>query len=304
MSTPPTEPPQTAPAGTCQTLSPLIRRVTAGNAGPYTHAGTATYIVGHGQVAVIDPGPDRADHLTALLAALAGETVAGIFVTHTHTDHSPLAKRLGQATGSEIFAFGAHGAGRQHQTHIVGEALDMGVDLEFAPDITCPHGHIVDGPGWSLEAVHTPGHTSNHLCFSLRQENTLFTGDHVMGWSTTLVCPPDGHMGDYMASLRRLLERDDQLFWPGHGDAVRQPRRYVRALIGHREMREAAFVKRLEAGDRTVGDIVKAVYAGLTPKLQYAAALTTLAHLIALSERGLVAPVSAHGLDTEYRITN
>ena len=288
----------------CEPLSALVRRVTAANASPYTFTGTATYIVGHGEVAVIDPGPDQSDHLQALLAALAGETVVGIFVTHTHTDHSPLARRLADETQAPVFAFGAHGAGRPNPVAIAGESLDIGADRDFAPDATLAPGQMVHGPGWSLEAVHTPGHTSNHLCFALEQEKTLFSGDHVMGWSTTLVSPPDGHMGDYMASLRQLLDRDEQVYWPGHGGAVHQPRRYVRALVGHREAREAAFVKRLKAGDQTVGDIVQAVYSGLSPNLQYAAALTTLAHLVSLTERGRIAPNGDHGLETNYRATD
>ncbi|MHA1525036.1 MAG: MBL fold metallo-hydrolase [Alphaproteobacteria bacterium] len=305
MSTPVFERAHTVEPGVCDQLSGLVRRVTAPNASPYTFTGTATYIVGQGEVAVIDPGPARDDHLAALLAALAGEKVAGIFVTHTHTDHSPLARALADKTQAPIYSFGAHGAGaagRPNTTQIAGEKLDMGVDLDFTPDTTLRHGQVVHGAGWSLEAVHTPGHTSNHLCFALPQEKTLFTGDHVMGWSTTLVSPPDGHMGDYMASLRQLLDRGEQLYWPGHGGVVHQPRRFVRALVGHREAREATFLKRLKSGDRTVGDIVKAVYSGLSPKLHYAAALTTLAHLIALSERGKIAPLGPHGLDTPYQV--
>lgn len=284
--------------GECETLSPLVRRIVAGNAGPYTFTGTATYIVGRTEVAIIDPGPDDDDHLEAILAATRATPVSHILVTHTHLDHTALAPRLAEATGAPVLGFGGHGKGRL-DIEAVGDA---GADRNFRPHGTLGDGARIEGPGWNLAALHTPGHTSNHLCFALQNEAALFTGDHVMGWSTTMVAPPDGHMGDYMSSLRRLLERRDQVYWPGHGGPVVQPRRFVRALVSHREAREQAFVKRLRAGDRTVRDIVGKVYSNLDERLQTAAALTTLAHLLDLVERGAVEAEGPLGLNARFRV--
>jgi len=291
---------QTVTPGVCETLSPLVRRIVAGNSGPYTFTGTATYIVGRGQVAIIDPGPGDDDHLAALLAETRAETVSHILVTHTHIDHTELAPRLAEATGAPTFGFGVHGAGRSGGLEIdpVG---DTGRDEEFSPDTLLADGDLIEGRDWRLTALHTPGHTSNHLSFALDSEASVFTGDHVMGWSTTMVAPPDGHMGDYMSSLRRLLKRRDKIYWPGHGGPVEQPGRFVKALVSHREARERSFVKRLRNGDRTVRDIVANVYAGLEDRLQHAAALTTLAHLLDLVERDVVEAEGPLGLDTVFR---
>jgi len=289
--------------GECETLSPLVRRVVAGNAGPYTFTGTATYIVGQKHVAIIDPGPDDDDHLAALLAETKAETISHILVTHTHIDHTALVPKLVEATGAPVLGYGAHGAGRAGGLKI--EAVgDTGKDESFLPDTHLRDGDQIQGQGWRLTALHTPGHTSNHLSFALDSEASVFTGDHVMGWSTTMVAPPDGHMGDYMSSLRRLLERRDNIYWPGHGGPVEQPGRFVKALVSHRQARERSFVKRLRAGDRTVGDIVANVYGGLEEKLQHAAALTTLAHLLDLLERGVVRAEGPLGLDAVFRIKN
>lgn len=288
--------------GECETLSPLVRRIVAGNAGPYTFTGTATYIVGRAEVAIIDPGPDDEKHLDALLAATQGATVSHILVTHTHLDHTGLAPRLAEATGAPTLGFGGHGAGAAGQPGI--EAVgDAGADKHFQPDTTLGDGERIEGPDWALTAVHTPGHTSNHMSFALDGEAALFTGDHVMGWSTTMVAPPDGHMGEYMSSLRRLLKRRDEVYWPGHGGPVVQPRRFVRALVSHREAREQAFVKRLRAGDRTIGEIVGNVYGGLDEKLKYAAALTTFAHLLDLLERGAVTVEGPLELNAVFQIS-
>ena len=286
--------------GICETLSPMVRRVVADNASPYTFTGTASYIVGHGDVAIIDPGPDDDSHLAALLAATGGERITRIVVTHTHLDHTGLVPRLAAQTGAVTFGFGKHGSGAKAMPEIAAIG-DTGGDIQFTPMEELEDGAVLEGPDWCLEAVHTPGHTSNHLCFALDNEETLFSGDHVMGWSTTMVALPDGHMGDYMASLRRLQTRKDSVYWPGHGGPVHQPRRFVRALIAHREAREQAFVRRLRAGDRTVGEIVGSIYSELEGKLQQAAALTTLSHLVDLVERGEVIANGPLGLKTEYR---
>jgi glyoxylase-like metal-dependent hydrolase (beta-lactamase superfamily II) len=286
--------------GVAEAVSPLVRRVVAGNASPYTFTGTATYIVGAGEVAIIDPGPDEEAHLQALLDATRGERVSHILVTHTHLDHTGLRRRLVEATGAPTFGFGPHGSGRPVRL-AAAAAGEAGGDRDFVPDYRIGDGDVVEGQGWRLRAVHTPGHTSNHLSFALDAEAAFFSGDHVMGWSTTMVAPPDGHMGDYMASLRALLERKDDVYWPGHGGPVEQPRRFVRALISHREAREQAFLKRLQEGDRTVGQIVESVYRGLDERLKRPAALTALAHLIDLVERGDVEVLGPLGLEAEFR---
>lgn len=266
--------------GKAEPVSPLIRRIVAENPGPFTFWGTGTYIVGRGKVAVIDPGPDLGAHVEALLAALAGETVAQILVTHTHIDHSPAAAALKAATGAPSFGFGPHGK--------AGETGESGADLDFRPDRTLRDGDAVEGPGWRLEAVHTPGHASNHLCFALPQEQALFSGDHVMGWSTTVVVPPDGEMRAYMRSLDRLAAREDATFWPTHGGPIRDPQAHLRELIAHRRGRREAIHAALGAGAATPAAIVAAVYQGLDERLIQAAAQSVLAHLLELEADGLV----------------
>lgn len=267
--------------GAVDAVSPLIRRIVARNPGPFTFRGTGTYIVGRGKVAVIDPGPDLAEHVDALLRALEGETVTHILVTHTHRDHSPAAAALKATTGAPTFGFGPHGT--------VGEAVEAGGDFDFVPDQRMSDGDSVEGPGWRLEAVHTPGHTSNHLCFALPQERALFSGDHVMGWSTTVIAPPDGDMAHYMASLERLLGRGDAIYWPTHGGPIHDPQAHVRALIAHRRARGDAILAALTAGPATPAELVSKVYEDLDPRLVRAAARSVLAHLIELAERGKVA---------------
>ncbi len=264
-------------------VSALVRRVLCDNPGPFTFRGTSSFIIGKGRVAVIDPGPEDEAHLAALLDAVRGETVSHILVTHTHADHSPLASRLKAATGAEIYGFGK--VARPEDDAV---RLDASVDHGFKPDVVLSHGSRIEGRGWSLEAIHTPGHMSNHLCFALAGEKALFAGDHVMAWSTSVVAPPDGNMGQYMASLRLLLDRDDHIYWPAHGPARRAPLPLVRGLLAHRNMREQAIVQRLKSGDRTVGDIVRAIYADIDPRLHGAAGLSTRAHLEHLVEQGRV----------------
>jgi glyoxylase-like metal-dependent hydrolase (beta-lactamase superfamily II) len=268
------------------TLSPLIRRVVADNPGPFTFKGTASFVVGKGEVAIIDPGPDDDAHLAALIAAIDGEKLSHIFVTHSHLDHSPLARRLQQATGAAIVGYGPAAPLDPHEAGTL--RLDASIDAAFDPDIKLAHGGVIAGSGWTLEGVFTPGHMSNHMSYALKEEKALFCGDHVMAWATSVIAPPDGNMGQYFASLRLLLERDDDIYHPAHGPARRDPKSLVRAYLVHRKMREEAVVARLKAGDRSIAEIVKANYADIDPRLHAAAGLSTLAHIEHLIERGLV----------------
>jgi glyoxylase-like metal-dependent hydrolase (beta-lactamase superfamily II) len=262
-------------------ISPLVRRIVAGNASPYTFKGTSTFIVGKGQVAVIDPGPDDEAHLDALLHALRGETVTHILVTHSHADHSPLAARLKQLTGARTHAQGAVAAADPG-----GLRLDASIDHDFAPDLALTEGDAVTGPGWTLETLFTPGHMSNHMCFALKEERALFAGDHVMSWATSVIAPPDGDMGQYFASLRKLLDREDAVYHPGHGPSRADPLPLVRGYLAHRRMREEAIRARVEQGARTIPEIVAAIYADVDPRLHGAAALSTRAHLDHLVAQG------------------
>lgn len=268
--------------GKAEQLSPLIRRVLARNPSPFTFKGTGTYIVGRGRVAVIDPGPDLPDHVAALLQALDGEIVSHILVTHTHLDHSPASAALKRATGAKTYAYGPHGSRRAEERF--GGAAEEGGDRDFVPDVELREGDMVHGPGWHLAAIETPGHTSNHLCFALPEERTLFSGDHVMGWSTSVIAPPDGDMAAYMRSLEKLLQRDDALYWPTHGPSIIAPKPHVEAFIAHRRERSDAIMKALAAGDESIPAIVARVYTGLDPRLVPAAGRSVLAHLIELVE--------------------
>jgi glyoxylase-like metal-dependent hydrolase (beta-lactamase superfamily II) len=287
----------------CETLTPLVRRIVAGNSGPFTFTGTCTYIVGRGQVAVIDPGPDVPAHRDAIVAALAGETVSDIVVSHTHRDHSPGARPLQAVVGGRVVGCGPHRRARSLGAGEISTTEGSG-DVDFAPDHEMLDEDAIEGPGWTLRALATPGHTANHLAFVLPQETALFSADHVMAWSTTFIGPPDGSMGDYMASLDRLKGRDETVYWPGHGGPVRDPQRFVRALIHHRRQREASILGRVGAGDRTVTAMVGAIYQGLAPALVGAAALSVFAHLEDLVARGLVLCEGAPRLDGEYRPAN
>jgi glyoxylase-like metal-dependent hydrolase (beta-lactamase superfamily II) len=267
-----------------------VRRVTARNPSPFTFHGTNSYVVGRGTLAVIDPGPDDEAHLRTLLDVIAGRPVSHIFVSHTHRDHSPLAARLKEHTGALVLAEGPHRPARPLHT---GEtnALDASADTAFIPDIALPDGGLIAGDGWAIRTVLTPGHTANHAAFALEGTGILFSGDHVMAWATSIVAPPDGAMADYMASLDRLIERDDRLLLPGHGGPVTAPRAFMRGLKTHRKMRERAILERLKAGDRTIAEMVKAIYRDTDPRLHGAAGLSVLAHLEDLVARGRVKSV-------------
>jgi glyoxylase-like metal-dependent hydrolase (beta-lactamase superfamily II) len=288
-----------APSGELRRVSPLVRRMIAPNPGPFTFTGTCTYVVGEGRVAVIDPGPDDPAHVAALVAALAGETVSHIVVTHTHRDHSPAARHLQAATGAPIVGCARH----VPIEHAPSGRLDASHDLDHVPDHELRDGETLEGEGFSLVAVATPGHASNHLCFALPEERTLFSGDHVMAWSTTIVAPPDGVMRDYMASLERLRSRDDALYWPGHGGPVREPQRFVRALAHHRRQREISILHALERGGKDIPSIVADIYVGLDPRLNGAAGLSVLAHLEDLVARGEVDAGGPATVSSTYRMS-
>jgi glyoxylase-like metal-dependent hydrolase (beta-lactamase superfamily II) len=285
--------------GRTDQVSPLIRRVIAKNPGPFTFTGTGTYIVGRGEVAVIDPGPDDEAHLAAILAGVAGEKVVAIVVTHHHIDHSPLAQALKAATGAPIYGC----AVKTHVHDDSGVTTEAANDLAFTPDVDlCGGGGRVAGPGWTLEAIATPGHTSNHLCYALLEENAVFTGDHIMGWSTTVITPPDGDMTDYMQSLARIRDRDFATLWPTHGPPVTEPRPFLDAYIAHRRAREAQVLGALAEGPRKINDMVPTLYADVDPGLWPAASRSVLGHLIDLSKRGKVLTDGAPGPDSVYRL--
>ena len=267
--------------GTAVRLTPLVRRLLAPNPSPFTFTGTQTHIVGNGEVAIIDPGPAIAAHIEALVEAVRGEQVAAIVCTHTHVDHSPGSRAVAAATGAPIvgcapIAFAEEGEG------------DESFDRDYAPDRVLADGERIEGEGWSLEAVATPGHTSNHLCFALQKEGVLFSGDHVMGWSTSIVSPPDGDMAAYRASLEKLLHREDRVYYPAHGDPVEEPHKHVRGLILHRNHREAQILAELSGGPASIPEMVASMYRQIDLGLHPAAARSVLAHLIDLQARGLV----------------
>lgn len=290
-------------AGTVAALSPLVRRIIAGNGGPMTFTGTCSYIVGRGTVAIIDPGPDDPGHVERLLAAVRGETVSHIVVTHTHRDHSPAVPVLKAATGATVVGCGPHRPSRELGPG-EGRVLDAAADTAFAPDWAMDDGDAVSGPGWSLAAVETPGHTANHLAFTLAEEETLFSGDHVMAWSTTVVAPPDGSMAAYMASIEKLRGLEHARYWPGHGGPVTEPQRFLRGLVQHRRQREAAIMNRLGAGDETIAAMVPAIYQGLAPALHGAAALSVLAQIEDLVLRGAIqSSDTIPALASRYRLT-
>ena len=296
--------------GRVDQVSPLIRRVVADNPSKFTYLGTGTYIVGHGDVAVIDPGPRLDVHVDALVAALEpGERVTHLLVTHTHTDHSPATAPLQERTGAPSHGFGPHGAvpaddptdrvvfgdpeadgdPATNKDKRAGEKeLREGADTDFAPDVELRHGDIVSGPGWTIEAVHTPGHTSNHLCYALREEHALFSGDHVMGWSTSVIVPPDGDLGQYLTSLQLVLDRGDEVLWPTHGPPITDPPALLQSYLAHRQDRTDQITAVLAVGPATLADIVPTVYRDVAKTLWLPAAMSTHAHLLHLVEEGRV----------------
>ncbi|MBP0438828.1 MBL fold metallo-hydrolase [Tianweitania sediminis] len=283
-------------------IAPDVLRVTANNPGPFTFHGTNSYIVGRNTLAVIDPGPNDPAHLQALLAAINGRPVSHIFVSHTHRDHSPLTKAIVAETGATVYAQGPHRAARPLRD---GESNPFAEssDYDFAPDQTLADDELVQGDGFAIRAIHTPGHCANHCAFALEGTGLLFSADHVMAFATTVVAPPDGAMSDFMRSLDRLLERDDTLYLPGHGGNVENPLRFVRGLKAHRKMRERAILERFSAGDRTIAEVVAAIYRDIDPRLHGAARLSVYAHVEDLVARGVLQAEPFPALDARYWTT-
>ncbi len=283
--------------GSVEQVSPLIRRIIANNPSKYSYRGTGTYIVGHGDVAVIDPGPALDEHRDALAAALDGERVRAILITHCHSDHSPLAAWLRESTGAPTIAFGPHGlvaADEEDDDDETETESDItvkeSIDLAFVPDVRAVDGGIVaSARDWTMRAVFTPGHTSNHMCFALDEERALFTGDHVMGWSTTVVSPPDGDMLAYMNSLRKVIDRSDRILWPTHGNPVTDPQPFLRSYLAHRLEREAQVLARVRNDVRTIDAIVKLLYSNVREELHKPAGRSVLSHLVKLVADGAVA---------------
>src|SRR5215471_4016035 len=286
-----------APYETLLSVGPRIRRLLARNPSPFTFKGTGVTVIGHGHVAVIDPGPDDPDHLAALKAALKNETVSHILVTHTHRDHSPAARHLREWTGATTYGFGPH----RPPSSDDGIVVEQGGDQDFIPDVTVRDGDVIEGQGFAIDCIHTPGHTSNHVCYALRDEQVLFTGDHVMGWSTSVVVPPDGDMSDYLDSLKKLLMRDDRLYWPTHGGPILDPKPFVAAYIEHRMEREAQILACLDAGVGAIPEMVTQIYVGLAPALRPAAAMSVFGHLIKLAREGKISTDGAPSLAAEFR---
>ncbi|MGJ3230391.1 MAG: MBL fold metallo-hydrolase [Oceanicaulis sp.] len=284
--------------GRCDRLSPLVRRVIAPNPGPFTFTGTGVFIIGAGEVAVLDPGPAMAEHEAALDAALKGERVTHVLVTHHHLDHSPLAHALAKKHGAQVHAMSPAG-----EVPEGGEVrMEAGDDHGFRPDVEVSDGDRFTGPGWTLTALHTPGHTSNHVCYALAEENTLFSGDHVMGWSTSVVSPPDGSMGDYIAQLERIRALDFDVIRPTHGPEITQTRAFLDAYIDHRRSRERQILAELKAGRTKIKDMVASMYADVDKRLHPAAAHSVLAHMIHLVDQGRVLASGGTGLDAEYQL--
>jgi glyoxylase-like metal-dependent hydrolase (beta-lactamase superfamily II) len=288
-------------AGEAAKVAPGVRRILAPNPGPFTFTGTCTYIVGESELAVIDPGPEDAAHVAAILDATRGEKITQIVVTHTHRDHSGGAQLLQKETGAKTYGEGPHRAARPLYE---GETsrLEAAADHDFSPDIRVHDGERIEGRGHVLEAIATPGHTANHLAFALLGQNCLFSGDHVMAWSTPIVAPPDGSMGDYLHSLERLRTRVEDFYLPGHGPPARDARVLVERYIEHRVAREAAIVRKLERGESNIPDLVQAIYIGLDPRLTGAAGLTVLAHLEHLVSQGRVVTDGAPVASGRYRL--
>lgn len=285
--------------GVSAAVSPHIRRVVANNPSAFTLYGTGTYILGHGNVAVIDPGPADPAHIEALLAATRGETITHLLVTHTHADHSPGCALLRESCDAPTYGYGPHGAGKLEE----GVVVEEGGDMDFDPDVKVRDGQVIEGDGWSVECVYTPGHTSNHICYQLREERALFSGDHVMGWSTSIVSPPDGDMQNYMASLELLLERDDALYWPTHGPAITAPKPHVEAFIAHRVEREEQIKACLRNGVPRIREMVPTMYADLPEFMYPAAARSVFAAMVYLVERGEVTCRGEIAVDAEYALT-
>ena len=284
--------------GRVDELSPNIRRVIANNPSPFTLYGTGTYILGRGNVAVIDPGPADSAHIDAILKATEGERISHVLVTHTHADHSPGCRLLREHTDAPTYGFGPHGSGMLEE----GVQTQESADRDFDPDVKVRHGDIVEGDGWSVECVYTPGHTSNHICYQLREDRTLFTGDHVMGWSTSIVSPPDGDMKRYIESLQLLLERDDARYWPTHGPVIKETHRHVEAFIEHRREREVQIVDCVGRGIHRIAEMVPQMYLEIPEFMYGPAGRSVLAHVVHLVQRDELVCEGEPGMDVDYHL--
>ena len=280
---------------------PGVRRILCNNPSAFTFKGTMSYIIGRGKVAIVDPGPEDPAHSAALLDAVRGETVTHIFVTHTHRDHSPGVPAIKKATGALVLAEGPHRPSRA--LHVGdGPRLNASNDTDFRPDRALADGEVVAGDGWTIEAITTPGHTANHMAFAFKEANVVLSGDHVMAWSTPVVSPPDGSMGDYMTSLQKLAKRTEPIYFPGHGPAVRSAPRFVAAYILHRKARETSILNQLAKGETDIPSVVGAIYANLDPRLVKAAGMSVLAHLEDLVARGQAATNGPPSIEGRYRL--
>ena len=285
--------------GEIENVAPGIRRITANNPSPFTFRGTGTYILGEGNVAVIDPGPDQPEHVKAIIEGLKNETISHILITHTHNDHSPAAKALKEITGAPTYGFGPHGSGKP----ALKLTTQAGGDMDFRPDEKTQDGSVIYGDNWSVSCLHTPGHTSNHICFSWDEEKALFPGDQVMGWSTSIVSPPDGDMGDYMRSLDKLIVRDDKIYYPAHGPEILEPQKLISAFQDHRREREKNILECLKLGNNTIDQMVKTVYQDVSEGLHAAAARSLFATVIYLVEQKKVEAMDGLDIDGRYVLT-
>jgi glyoxylase-like metal-dependent hydrolase (beta-lactamase superfamily II) len=279
-----------------QAVSPLIRRLVARNPSPFTFHGTGVYIIGRGDVAIIDPGPDNPEHIDAILAAVKGERVTHIFVTHRHMDHSPAAHPLAERTGATVYSSSEPPKPSDCDTL----RLEAGDDHGFEPHVDVRDGQLFSGPGWTIETVATPGHTTNHFAYALKEENALFPGDHIMGWSTTIIGPPDGDMTAYLASLEKVRDRNYDRLWPTHGPPVTDVRPFVEAYIDHRLDRESQVLEQLASGKRRIKDMVSEMYADVDKRLHPAACHSVLAHMIRLVELERAGCEGPPCVDSEY----
>lgn len=291
--------------GAPEPLLPGLRRIVAPNPSPMTYRGTNTYLLGTSEIAVIDPGPQSAAHLDAILGALEyGQKITHLIVTHAHLDHSPLAGALQKATGAETYAFGPAHAGRSEimqalaRTGLVGGG--EGIDIDFAPDVEVKDGDVIHAADWQLDVIHTPGHIGNHIC--LGWNDHCFTADHVMGWASSLVSPPDGDLTDFMASCARLQMRGWQAFFPGHGEMIANPKARLAWLIAHRKSREAAILEALQGGDADAHSLARTIYTDTPDRLMNAAARNVLAHLIDLKGKGLVEVIGKLSAEALFRL--
>jgi glyoxylase-like metal-dependent hydrolase (beta-lactamase superfamily II) len=283
--------------GKVEQVSPLVRRVIANNPGPFTFTGTGVYIIGHGDVCVIDPGPDLAEHFDALKTILAGETISHVLVTHSHMDHSPLAHPLARWAGCSVLASGTISKPGDSEVR-----MEAGDDARFVPDAALSDGTLIEGNGWTIEAIATPGHTSGHVCYALLEENCLFSGDHIMGWSTTVISPPDGDMDDYLTSLKKIATRNFTTIWPTHGPPITEPKPFVDAYIAHRLDREAQILAQLQAGQTKIKEFVPIMYANVDARLWPAACHSVMAHMARLVKHGSVTMSDGHGIEATYHV--